>query len=114
MAKVPLDVAATGPRVIAMAAPIAERLTVSVGAIPERVSWALDLARTARAERGLSDHGIAYGAHIVVVCHPDRELVRRSAETFVTPLARFQVIQRDAAGPKTAQDDKNFEVIRKG
>jgi 5,10-methylenetetrahydromethanopterin reductase len=114
MAKVPLDVAATGPKVIAMAAPIAERLTVSVGAMPERVSWALDLARAARAGHGLADDGIAYGAHIVVICHPDREVVRQSAETFVTPLARFQVIQRDAAGPKSAEDDRNFEAIRKG
>src|SRR5271163_2655573 len=49
LAKVPLDVAATGPKVIEMAAPIAERLTLSVGAIPERIDWALGLARAARA-----------------------------------------------------------------
>jgi 5,10-methylenetetrahydromethanopterin reductase len=114
LAKVPLDVAATGPKVIRMAAPIAERLTVSVGAMPERIAWALDLARAARAERGLAEGGIAYGAHIVVICHPDRAIVRQYAETFVTPLARFQVIQRDAAGPKSAEDDRNFEAIRKG
>ncbi len=114
VAKVPLDVAATGPKVIRMAAPISERLTVSVGAMPERVSWALGLARAARTEQGLNPDGIAYGAHIVVICHPDREVIRQSAETFVTPLARFQVIQRDAAGPKSAEDDRNFEAIRKG
>jgi 5,10-methylenetetrahydromethanopterin reductase len=38
--KVPLDVAATGPNVIEMAATIAERVTLSVGAIPDRLSWA--------------------------------------------------------------------------
>jgi len=114
MAKVPMDVAATGPKVIRMAAPIAERLTVSVGAMPARVSWALDQARAARVEQGLGADGIAFGAHIVVICHPDRDIVRQYAETFVTPLARFQVIQRDAAGPKSAADDRNFEAIRKG
>lgn len=114
VAKVPLDVAATGPKVIAMGAVVAERLTVSVGAMPERVRWALDLARAARLERGLPADGIAYGAHIVVICHPDRDVVRRSAETFVTPLARFQVIQGSAAGPRSAADDANFEAIRQG
>lgn len=112
--KVPLDVAATGPKVIRMAAAVAERLTVSVGAMPERVRWALDQARAARAEQGLAENDIAFGAHIVVICHPDRAVIRRYAETFVTPLARFQVIQRDAAGPKSAEDDRNFEAIRKG
>src|SRR5882757_1236768 len=41
MAKVPMDVAATGPKVIEMSAPIAERVTFSVGAIPDRINWAL-------------------------------------------------------------------------
>jgi 5,10-methylenetetrahydromethanopterin reductase len=114
MTKVPMDVAATGPKVIRMAAAVAERLTVSVGAMPARVSWALDQARAARVEQGLGADGIAFGAHIVVICHPDRDVVRQYAETFVTPLARFQVIQRDAAGPKSAEDDRNFEAIRNG
>ena len=55
MPKVPLDVAATGPKVIELSAPIAEQVTFSVGAIPERVSWALDLARAAR-EGGTGRH----------------------------------------------------------
>src|SRR5205807_9914508 len=68
LAKVPLDVAATGPKVIEMSAPIAERVTFSVGAIPERIKWAVDLARTARRQHGLTDQGISYGAQLVVVC----------------------------------------------
>jgi 5,10-methylenetetrahydromethanopterin reductase len=112
--KTPLDVAATGPKVIEMAAPIAERVTFSVGAIPERVGWALDLARAARARRGLGDEGVAYGAQVIVVCHPDVEAARQYAATFVAPLARFQVIQTDAAGPKTGLDETNFAAIRRG
>jgi hypothetical protein len=57
--KVPLDVAATGPQVIEMCAPIAERVTFSVGAIPERMSWTLDLARAARRKQGLAEDGSA-------------------------------------------------------
>lgn len=112
--KVPLDVAATGPKVIEMSAPIAEQLTFSVGAMPERLSWALDIARAARARQEPSGKGISYGAQIIVVCHPDIELARQIATSFVPPLARFQVIQGEAAGPKSKSDENNFAAIRKG
>lgn len=114
MPKVPLDVAATGPKVIAMSAPIAERVTFSVGAIPERVSWALQVARNARAAAGLSDDGISYGAQVIVVCHPDIEAVRAAAASFVAPLARFQVIEGQVVGPTSGGDTKNFAAIRSG
>ena len=112
--KVPLDVAATGPKVIEMSAPIAERLTFSVGAIPQRLSWALEIARAARSRQELSNEGISYGAQIIVLCDPDIEAVREMAPSFVAPLARFQVIQGDAAGPKSKSDEDNFAAIRKG
>jgi 5,10-methylenetetrahydromethanopterin reductase len=112
--KVPLDVAATGPKVIEMAAPIAERITFSVGAIGERIDWALGLARAARTRRRLSEGGVSYGAQVIVVCHPDLETARAHAASFVAPLARFQVIQSQAAGPRTALDDAAFAAIRKG
>jgi 5,10-methylenetetrahydromethanopterin reductase len=112
--KVPLDVAATGPKVIEICAPIAERVTFSVGAMPERVGWALHLARTARNKEGLPEAGISYGAQIIVICHPDLEAVRSVATGMVAPLARFQVIQGDAAGPKSSSDSENFAAIRAG
>src|SRR4051812_620969 len=43
--KVPLDIASSGPRMIGFAGRIAERVTLAVGADPERVAWALELAR---------------------------------------------------------------------
>jgi 5,10-methylenetetrahydromethanopterin reductase len=107
LAKVPLDVAATGPKVIEMAAQIAERVTFSVGAIPERLAWGLDLARPAA-----DGAKISFGAQIIVVCHPDIEAVRAAATSFVAPLARFQVIQGAAAGPQSAGDAENFAAIR--
>jgi 5,10-methylenetetrahydromethanopterin reductase len=112
--KVPLDVAATGPKVIEMSAPIAERVTFSVGAIPERISWALGLARAARRKQGLNEDGVSYGAQIILVCHPDREAVRTAATSLVAPLARFQVIQGVAAGPQSGDDQENFDAIRAG
>lgn len=111
--KTPLDVAATGPRVIEMAAAIAERVTISVGAIPDRVRWALEIARAARATRGLGDDGVAYGSQIIVICHTDPEAALEMAASAVAPLARFQVIQGRVAGPVSDGDLENFAALRR-
>ena len=112
--KVPLNVAASGPKVIGMSAPLAERITFSVGAIPERLQWAVDAARAARSEHALTDAGMSYGAQIIVVCHPNVDEMLPLAASFVAPLARFQVIQGAAAGPKSADDEANLAAIRNG
>lgn len=111
--KVPLDVAASGPKVIEMAATIAERVTFSVGANPARVRWAIDLAREARRKAGLNEHGINLGLVVIVVCHPDIDAMRELATAFVTPLARYQVMQGDAVGPQSESDRANFQVIQR-
>ncbi|MEA2648044.1 MAG: 5,10-methylenetetrahydromethanopterin reductase [Candidatus Binataceae bacterium] len=51
--KVPVDVAATGPRVIEVGARLADSLTFAVGADPERLAWAVEYARQARIQAGL-------------------------------------------------------------
>ncbi|GIX31342.1 MAG: LLM class F420-dependent oxidoreductase [Porticoccaceae bacterium] len=95
---VPLDVAATGPRVIERAAVVADRVTFSVGAEPERLAWALERARAARRAAGLSPDA-DWGAQVIVVCHPQVEAVLPAAASFTAPLARFQVLQGPPQGP---------------
>jgi len=114
LSKVPLDVAATEPKVIEMAARVAEQVTFSVGAIPERLDWAIETARAARAAAGLPDAGLSCGAQIIVVCHRDRAAALEMAASAVPPLARFQVIQGAVAGPASADDKANFEGVRRG
>jgi len=114
LAKVPLDVAATGPKVIGMAARIAERVTFSVGASPERLAWAAELARATRRAAGLDAAGLGLGAQLVVICHPDRAAMLEPAAGMVAPLARFQVMLQDAAGPQSADDAANLAAIRGG
>ena len=106
--KVPLDVAATGPKVIAMAARLAERVTFSVGAELERMEWALSEARAHEPEPR------SYGAQVVVVCHPDHAKAMEVAMHMVPPLARFQVIQGKTVGPADAAMAKNMDAIRSG
>ena len=51
--KVPVDVAATGPRVIQAAARHADRISFNVGADVDRTLWGMEVAREARVEAGL-------------------------------------------------------------
>jgi 5,10-methylenetetrahydromethanopterin reductase len=105
MPKVPLDVAATGPKVIQMSARIAERVTFSVGAIPERIDWALGVARQVQTRN------VSYGAQIVVVCDTDEERALAWAMGAAAPLARFQVMEGQTAGPESGSDQENFAAI---
>ena len=109
--KVPLDVAATGPKVIEMGARIAERVTFSVGADESRLQWALDIARAAQLP---GNAPVSYGAQIVVVCHSDADTAMEVAMHMAPPLARFQVIQGKKVGPVDQAADDNLESIRSG
>jgi 5,10-methylenetetrahydromethanopterin reductase len=84
--RVPVDIAASGPKVIAYAARTVERITFAVGAHPERLSWALDLARAAMQDAGRAPDAVSFGAYVNVGCHPDpaaaRELLRGGVAAF--------------------------------
>jgi 5,10-methylenetetrahydromethanopterin reductase len=75
---VAVDVAATGPRTIAAGAATADRVTLSVGAEPERLAQAIAAARAAGPA--------SVGAYVNVGCAADpavaRALVRGSAAIF--------------------------------
>src|SRR3954451_14210049 len=69
--KVPLDVAVSGPRMIELAAGVAERGTLAVGAHPDPGAWAVALARAAAAAAGRDPASISFGAYVNVGCLPD-------------------------------------------
>jgi 5,10-methylenetetrahydromethanopterin reductase len=81
---VPLDIAASGPKVLAFAGRAAERVSLAVGADAARVEWAAELVRAAARDAGRDSPSI--GAYVTVACHPDkaagRELVRGSVAAF--------------------------------
>src|SRR6266516_481172 len=52
--KVQMSVAATGPKVVQLAARIADGITFSVGANPERLKTSIELAQDTRSQVGLS------------------------------------------------------------
>ncbi len=97
--KVPVDVAATGPKVIALGAVLGDRITFAVGAKPERVAWAMDTARAARQAAGLDPDGISFGVYVNCVAHDDPEVAYRLGEGGLASFARFSVMQGQINGP---------------
>jgi 5,10-methylenetetrahydromethanopterin reductase len=87
--KVPLDIAVSGPKMIEFAARIAENVTLAVGADPDRVTWAMDLARKAAADAGRDPASISFGAYVNVGCHPDLDAARNLISGAVAAFAHF-------------------------
>jgi 5,10-methylenetetrahydromethanopterin reductase len=101
---VPIELAATGPATIAVAAVAADRVMLTAGADPARVAWGIETARRAQIAAGLDPATLAVGVYVNVGCHPDpavaRALVRGSAAIF----AHFSVMSA-AAGAALGRDD---------
>ena len=97
VAKVPVTVSATGPKVIEIAARHADRITFAVGADTSRLEWAI---ATARKHNG----PLSVGAFVNVVAHPDADTARDLASGGVASFARFSVMHGRVAGPTGADD----------
>lgn len=107
--KVPVDVAATGPRVISVAAVHAERITFAVGADPQRITGAMATARAAREAAGLDPGGLSFGAYVNCTANPDQSKARTLISGSVGVFAHFSGM----AGARTAglRDQAIFESI---
>jgi 5,10-methylenetetrahydromethanopterin reductase len=108
---VPIDVAATGPKVIELSARVADRITFALGASPERIRWGIEKARAARRAAGLDPESLAFGAYVNVAPHPNVsvacELVRGGVGTF----AHFSGMRGSSADGVPAADRAVFEGI---
>lgn len=110
--KVPVDVAATGPRVIKVAALLADGISFAVGADPERVRWGMDVARHARREAGL-DAEMTWGAYVPCVVHDDIETARHLGEGGLSLFARFSVMHGTVVGPASDQQRETLQTIHR-
>ena len=92
--KVPVDVAATGPRVISVAAVHAERITFAVGANSERIKNSIQMARTVRENAGLDPQDLSFGAYINCTANPDAAKARHIISGTVGTFAHFTGMSR--------------------
>ncbi len=108
--KVPLEIAATGPKVIALAGRVADRVLFTLGAVPERLAWGIRVAKEACEEAGGDPGRLAFGAYVNMVCHPDRATARALVRGGLTTFARFSVMHGKVAGPA---DEATRQVLAK-
>jgi 5,10-methylenetetrahydromethanopterin reductase len=109
--RVPLEVAATGPRVIAIAARHADRVMFSLGAEPDRLAWGVETARRAREDAGLDPGAISYGAYVNCACHASIDVAREIVRGGVTTHARFSVMHGQVAGPVSASEREVLDAV---
>lgn len=110
--KVPVDVAATGPKVIAAAARHADAISFALGASPDRIAWGIETARAARRAAGLSPD-MAWGAYVPCIVHDDIEAGRRLGEGGLSLFARFSVMHGEVVGPATEEQRRTLETIHR-
>ncbi len=94
-AKVPVEVASTGPKVIATAARLADRVMFALGADTERLKWGIDLALETAASQ---NREVQLGAYLNIVCHDDIKVARQLVAGGLSTFARFSVMHGDIKG----------------
>jgi 5,10-methylenetetrahydromethanopterin reductase len=97
--KVPVDVAASGPKVIQLAARVADRITFAVSASTERLLWAMDLANQELDAIGRPREDVRFGAVLPIIVAPTREEARQTVGSSVAGFMRFNVMHGTPNGP---------------
>ncbi len=92
VAKVPVEAAATGPRVIEAVARHADRICLAVGADPGYVGEKLAHARRAVEAAGRDPASVRYGAYVTCVLSDDVAAAREAARGSATTFARFSAL----------------------
>jgi 5,10-methylenetetrahydromethanopterin reductase len=109
--KVPVEVAATGPKVIGIGARHAERVMFTLGADPERLRWGIETAKAAAIAHGRDPEELSYGAYVNLACHPDRAIARNLVRGGLTTFARFSVMHGKVSGPVDEAEAQVLEQL---
>lgn len=111
--KVPVDVAASGPRVIDVAARRADAVTFAVGVDAGRLGWAIERARTTRAAAGLDPESLGLGTYVPMFVHEDRAVARRLLSGTIGSYARFSVMHGRVVGPVAEAQRSTLEAVHR-
>ena len=100
-----VDVAATGPRMIAAAATLADGVSFAVGADVERLQRGMEAARRARREAGLDPDTLMFGAYVqMAVTTPGDASAREAVRGLVLTHSRFSGFEGKALPDVAAGD----------
>ena len=107
--RVPVGVAATGPRVISIAARHADRIDLMLGASAKRIQWGMEVAREARRKEGMTGD-VPFSAYVNLVVHDDGELAWKMAAPAITSQGRFAAMHGKVVRPVS---DEAREILAK-
>ncbi|MCU1344855.1 MAG: hypothetical protein JWL70_1121, partial [Acidimicrobiia bacterium] len=113
-APVPITIYATGPRMIASAARLADRIIFVLGADDDRLAWAISVARDACAAIGRDPKEIIFAAGMSVGVDDDVDRARNMVSNTVASSARFSSMHGTVVGPVTDEDRAIYENIAHG
>lgn len=100
-----VDVAATGPRMIALAATVADGVSFAVGADTDRLQRCMDQARQARREAGLDPDGLMFGAYVqMAVTDPANPRAQDAVRGLVMTHSRFSGFEGKALADVDSAD----------
>ncbi|MEM7404066.1 MAG: LLM class flavin-dependent oxidoreductase [Pseudomonadota bacterium] len=105
-AKVPLDLAGTGPKVLAIGAELADRVSFAVGADEERLQWAIGAVRDAVPDGRTTP---TMGAYLNVCVHDDIETAAEFVRPGVGIFAHFTGMPGAQRNAVKAQDQAMFD-----
>jgi 5,10-methylenetetrahydromethanopterin reductase len=107
-AKPEVESAASGPKVIALAARHADRISFALGADVSRLKWAIDIAREEVERIGRDPETLAFGAYIPCFPHQDPVLARELASGLVASMGRFSAMHKKVDGSMSDRDRENL------
>jgi len=106
-----LEVAASGPKVIAIAARHADRISFALGADVSRLTWAIGVAREELERVGRDPASVSFGAYIPCFPHHDAVLARQWAGGLVASMSRFSAMHKKVDAPLNERDRSNMERV---
>jgi 5,10-methylenetetrahydromethanopterin reductase len=98
-----VDVSASGPLTIRFAAGESDGVILAVGADPDRMRWAVDLARDQGAKR--------VGAYVNLATHHDGKVALQMVRSLVAPFARFSVMDGKVRTPADEASRLSLEAL---
>lgn len=110
---VPVEVSATGKRVIEATARHADRVMLAVGAQPERVRWGIETAAAAAEAVDRDPSTVGFGAYVNVVCHDDPARARAIGRGAASLFIRFSAMHGTVNGPADDAQKEVFESVHR-
>lgn len=110
--RIPIEVFASGPRMINVGVHLGDRITFGLGADRARLEWAVGLARSA-AESCEQPKQLSLGTFMHVAPTADLRLGREMLAGALSVVARFSALHGRSFGPTSNEQRSVFEAISK-